>query len=1150
MALVTNDRNTHLHPVPETPMPDPKVIEAITQPGLSIAQIIRIVLTSYGDRPALGWRPKIGGELATDFCFLTYGGLWEQVKSLSSALAHDPDFAMQPGDMVATIGFAGPEYAALLLAVQFNGLPYVPLPSNAPPAQLEDIVLEVEPKCIAASIEQLDKAISCVLACDNVRTLLIFDVDEEDPSHLTTLKSARQILTEAKSGASLTTFTEACRRGAGLPEVEPFVSAEGEKPIVSIVYTSGSTGSPKGAVYTEENAIVPWASAPYAPPAIVLHYQPMSHSYGSSYTFMTLGRGGLLCFTALSDLSSFLEDLTLVRPTDLGLVPRICELLYQRACADLAPDGDHDFDRLRDDLLGGRLQSAVIASAPLSPELQDFTEKLFGFPLTDSYGSTETGGVSVNGVIQNPPISAHKLIDVPELGYFTTDKPHPRGELAVKTSRLIGGYYKRPELNAKLVDAEGFYRTGDIMEEVEPGKIRFLDRRNSVLKLAQGEFVAISKLEALYAGGDPVLQQVFLYGNSSRSYLLGVVVPNQSLIDVEQNDAATKQQLMTAIRGIAAANDLNSYEIPRDIIIETTPFSIENGLLAGVGKYMRPAFNAKYQDRLETLYADMARSQDDALRSLKTNSQNAPVAATVLTAAQISLGIDEIPDDGNVSFDDIGGDSLSALSFAMLLEDIFDITVEVGDIVHPSNTLLDLAHKIERTKNTCESARATHDDIHGNDAAFLRAADLTLAKFVDTEILEAAEKLAPASQEEAKTVLLTGANGFLGRFIALEWLDQLSQNGGTLICLGRGAGDAAATARLRDAFVAGDDTLEERFDAAAKDHLICIAGDLSAPRLGLSTGRWEDLAEKVDVITHVGALVNHRMPYRQLFQPNVAGTAELIALALTTRKKRIVNISTVAAAFDSHGNAIREEADIREAIPEFQLNDGYAVGYAASKWAGEVLLRNAHEHFGLPVNVFRSNMILAHRFYRGQLNMPDVFTRFILSVALTGIAPQSFYKGTAERAHYEGLPVDFIAEAVLAISNQKRTGHQTFHVLNPHDDGISMDSFVQWIEHSGIAIERIEDYGDWLNRFEAALRALPENLKAMSSLPVLEMFAQPTEAVPGASMPAELFSTAVGEALTEAGGIPHLDRDLIDKYLADLAAVGLLNNEIFPWRGN
>lgn len=1140
MAIIANDQNTRKDLAGQIPTTDQQIIDAITRPGLTIAQIINIVLTSYGDRPALGWRQKSDGELAPNFTYLSYRELSQQVRSLSSAFAHDPDFKFKPQDMVATLGFAGPDYVALLLAAQYSGLPYVPLPSNATAEQLRDIVLEVQPKCLATSTQHLEQAVLCACSCDEVRIVLVFDLNEDSSNEVLALEATRNELAKSKPQATLVTFADVCNRGMGFPFVEPYITVDPNAELNSIVYTSGSTGSPKGAMYREHNAIVPWASAPYGPPQIVLHYQPLSHSYGSSYTFMTLARGGLLCFTALSDLSSFLDDLRLVRPTDLGLVPRICELLYQRACAERAPSENHNFDALRESLLGGRLRTAIIASAPLSPELRDFMENLIGFPLTDAYGSTEAGSISINGVIQNPPIVAHKLIDVPELGYFTTDKPHPRGELAVKTNRLIEGYYKRPELNANLVDEDGFYHTGDIMEEVAPGEMRFLERRNNVLKLAQGEFVAVSNLEALYAGGGGI-RQVFLYGNSSRSYLLGVVVPNKDVVGAGADEGETKQHLMSAIREIAAVNNLNSYEIPHDIIVETEPFSIENGLLAGVGKYMRPAFNAKYQEQLEAMYADMAQAQASALRSLKESSDTASVEATVLKAAEISLGIDKIPNGGDVSFDEIGGDSLSAVSFALLLEDVFNFPIEVADILHPTNTLLDLARKIEYSRRPNDIARTTHDDVHGKDTTRLRSADLTLDRFISCKTLDAATKLPPASTEDPKTVLLTGANGFLGRFVALEWLERLSQNKGRLICLGRGADDAGVEARLREAFVSGDKVLEERFDKLAKHYLTCIEGDLSAPQLGLSSERWEALAERVDVITHVGALVNHRMPYRQLFQPNVGGTAELIALALTTRKKRFVNLSTIAAIFGETGATFREEADIRTAMSEFQLQDGYASGYAASKWASEVLLREANESFDLPVNVFRPNMILAHRHYRSQLNVSDIFTRLILSLALTGIAPKSFYKGEIARAHYEGLPVDFIAEAVVAISEYRRAGYQTYHVLNPHDDGISMDTFVRWIEQTGVPVERIDGYQDWRARFEAALRALPEETKMMTSLPTLEIFDEPTEAISGASMPSDQFKSAVEEALAEAGGIPHLDEELIKKYLAYLKTLGLLN---------
>ena len=98
----------------------------------------------------------------------------------------------------------------------------------------------------------------------------------------------------------------------------------------------------------------------------------------------------------------------------------------------------------------------------------------------------------------------YKLVDVPELGYFRTDQPHPRGELLVKSEQLFPGYYKRPEVTAEVFDADGYYRTGDIVAEIGPDQLAYLDRRNNVLKLSQGEFVTVSKLEAVF-GDSPLV---------------------------------------------------------------------------------------------------------------------------------------------------------------------------------------------------------------------------------------------------------------------------------------------------------------------------------------------------------------------------------------------------------------------------------------------------------------------------------------------------------------------------------------------------------------------------------------------------------------------------------------------------------------------
>ena len=194
------------------------------------------------------------------------------------------------------------------------------------------------------------------------------------------------------------------------------------------------------------------------------------------------------------------------------------------------------------------------------------------------------------------------------------------------------------------------------------------------------------------------------------------------------------------------------------------------------------------------------------------------------------------------------------------------------------------------------------------------------------------------------------------------------------------------------------------------------------------------------------------LPYSQLFGPNALGTAELIRLALTTKQKPYLYISTIGVGDQIEPAQFTEDADIRVISPTRKIDDSYANGYANSKWAGEVLLREAHDLCGLPVAVFRCDMILADTTYAGQLNVPDMFTRMMLSLVATGIAPGSFYQldadGNRQRAHYDGLPVEFIAEAISTLGTNldpESDGFATYHVMNPYDDGIGFDEFVDWL---------------------------------------------------------------------------------------------------------
>ena len=324
----------------------------------------------------------------------------------------------------------------------------------------------------------------------------------------------------------------------------------------------------------------------------------------------------------------------------------------------------------------------------------------------------------------------------------------------------------------------------------------------------------------------------------------------------------------------------------------------------------------------------------------------------------------------------------------------------------------------------------TFASVHGKNARVLDLRHLDLSKFIDQNTLDKAPSAEPPA--ESRVVLMTGANGFLGHILCLEWMEKVARNGGKVICLIRGADNTTARRRLDKEFEGVDPDLAKHYRDLAASHLEVLAGDVAEARFGLSETEWARLADEVDRIVHPAALVNHRLSYEHLFGPNVFGTAELIRLALTRRQKRFDNVSSAAVTLlvdESNGN--NEDSPLR---PSVTLSDEYASGYGASKWAAERLLQNANQRFGLPVNTFRGDMIMPHTRYKGQINVPDMITRLLYSIIMTGLAPYSFYElgpdGGRARAHYDGLPVDFIAGAMVGIGSRAHREVRTFNVFN------------------------------------------------------------------------------------------------------------------------
>lgn len=273
-------------------------------------------------------------------------------------------------------------------------------------------------------------------------------------------------------------------------------------------------------------------------------------------------------------------------------------------------------------------------SAPIAGDVLNFLRIALCSEILEGYGQTECaagstltfpGDYKTNQVGCPLVCNEVKLIDVPDMNYFATDKPLPRGEICIRGNNVMLAYHKDPKKTAETIDKDGWLMTGDIGVITPSGTISIIDRKKNIFKLAQGEYVAPEKLENVFIKAEMVAQ-AFVHGDSLRAELVAVIVPdveklvpwakkNKLIAESDEGSIATMRKLcqmaevkmliMKEIKKVSKMNKLHGYEIPKAIHVEADPFSVENELLTPSFKLKRNVALDKFKTVMAALYKEV-----------------------------------------------------------------------------------------------------------------------------------------------------------------------------------------------------------------------------------------------------------------------------------------------------------------------------------------------------------------------------------------------------------------------------------------------------------------------------------------------------------------------------------------------------------------
>ena len=633
-------------------------------------------MKKYKERPCLGRRLKKGenekGEPIYEDKYTYYSSsevynmclnFSKNIHEKKDELIHKDTYNNIEFDLIGIFANNCTEWVVSDLGCQMDTITTVTLYATLGPNAFNFICEQTEIKTILVTPDLVKTLcdLKQKFKLDNLTYAILFD--------LTTNCDSDKVLSQLKeAGFTAYSFTkDFIKENNNVKESDLRISQPDT--IMTICYTSGTTGNPKGVMLSQRNLIsvletvIDGGSIPVDEYAAHISFLPLAHIFERMVISGFMGIGAKVGFISGSVKTTLMEDIKYFGPTLLFTVPKVLQTIrnkvfdgfnklsgWKKKLAYTAYYTKLDnykkygivthavydrliFNKIRE-MFGNRIKTVLCASAPLRKELADDFKVFLSVPVVEGLGMTELSGSPfctnyndyTNFTAGGVNWGARMLLkSVPDLGYTADDEIEgikcPAGEMCLKGPLVFHGYYKNDEENKNCFDEEGYFHTGDV-GRIFPNYgngLKIVDRVKEIFKLSQGEYIIPAKLESVYSKSVYV-SQIMIYGNPTKNKIIGIIIPdkkkcadelNMSVEDLVKDNKNNDliNLILKDLEKLAKEAEFNGLEKLKYIIVDFEEFTNNNNCLTPTMKIIRKNVEKKYKEKIDNLYDMMGKKK-------------------------------------------------------------------------------------------------------------------------------------------------------------------------------------------------------------------------------------------------------------------------------------------------------------------------------------------------------------------------------------------------------------------------------------------------------------------------------------------------------------------------------------------------------------